>query len=96
MKRARVSYNRFQAGLPNETSHQTFTRYRIADRTEAEIITWLDDQSRYILRCSARRPVTDKVAQATFRATVATYAIPPSTPAAQRHALYRPLPTGRG
>jgi transposase InsO family protein len=86
-KRPKASYIRFQAAMPNETWQSDFTHYRLADHTagdtelgtDVEIITWLDDHSRYVLHCMAHRPVTAKIVLATFRATVATYGIPAST-----------------
>jgi hypothetical protein len=42
---------RFQAELPNETWQADFTHYRLADGTDTEILTWLDDHSRYAPRC---------------------------------------------
>jgi transposase InsO family protein len=90
-KRPKASYIRFQAAMPNETWQSDFTHYRLADNThhnnehntdhstDAEIITWLDDHSRYALHCTAHQPVTAKIVLATFRATVAAHGIPAST-----------------
>ena len=82
-KRPKASYIRFQAALPNECWQSDFTHYRLADDTPAgtdvEVITWLDDHSRYVLHCSAHQPVTAKIVLATFRQSVATYGIPAST-----------------
>ncbi|MCA1695570.1 MAG: integrase core domain-containing protein, partial [Actinobacteria bacterium] len=82
-KRPKASYIRFQAAMPNETWQSDFTHYRLTDGTEygtdAEIITWLDDHSRFALHCSAHQPVTAKIVLATFRTTVAGYEIPAST-----------------
>jgi len=78
-KRPKASYIRFQAAMPNETWQSDFTHYRLTDGRDVEIITWLDDHSRYVLHCSAHTPVTAKIVLATFRATVAAYGIPAST-----------------
>lgn len=86
-KRPKASYIRFEAAMPNETWQSDFTHYRLADDTadgtgqgtDVEIITWLDDHSRYVLHSSAHDPVTAKIVLATFRATVAAYGIPAST-----------------
>jgi transposase InsO family protein len=86
-KRPKASYIRFQADMPNETWQSDFTHYRLTDGsehghdlgTDVEIITWLDDHSRYALHCSAHRPVTAKIVLATFRDTVAAHGIPAST-----------------
>ena len=44
-----LSYVRIQADMPNETWQSDFTHYRLTDGTDTEIITWLDDHSRYAL-----------------------------------------------
>lgn len=53
------SYIRFEADQPNETWQSDFTHYRLANGTpgglDVEIITWLDDDSRYAL-CLPPRP----------------------------------------
>ena len=50
--RPRSSYVRFQAALPNQT-WQADSRPLLADTTDAEVLTWLDDHSRYALHVSA-------------------------------------------
>ena len=42
-KRPKSSYIRFEAAMPNETWQSDFTHYRIADGSDVEIISWLDD-----------------------------------------------------
>jgi transposase InsO family protein len=78
-KRPRSSYVRFQAALPNQTWQADFTHYRLADATDAEVLTWLDDHSRYALHVSAHAPVTGPVVLAAFRAAVAAHGVPAST-----------------
>ena len=78
-KRPRSSYVRFQAALPNETWQADFTHYRLADATDAEVLTWLDDHSRYALHVSAHAPVTGPGVLAAFRAAVAAHGTPAST-----------------
>ncbi|HET6877668.1 MAG TPA: DDE-type integrase/transposase/recombinase [Jatrophihabitans sp.] len=78
-KRPKASYIRFQAEQPNECWQSDFTHYRLAEGTDVEIITWLDDHSRYVLHCSAHTPVTGTIVLASFRQSVATYGIPAST-----------------
>jgi transposase InsO family protein len=83
-KRPKNSYIRFQAAMPNECWQSDFTHYRLthpdgSPGADVEIITWLDDHSRYVLHCSAHTPVTGKVVLATFRQSVAAYGIPAST-----------------
>jgi transposase InsO family protein len=78
-KRPRSSYIRFQAELPNETWQADFTHYRLADGTDTEILTWLDDHSRYALHVSAWPRVTGPIVRDTFRQAVAAHGVPAST-----------------
>ena len=57
-KRPKSSYIRFEADMPNECWQSGFTRYPLADRTDTQILTWLDDHSRYALSVTARSRVT--------------------------------------
>ncbi|QFY08504.1 IS481 family transposase [Nonomuraea phyllanthi] len=78
-KRPRSSYIRFQAALPNETWQADFTHYRLTDGTDAEILTWLDDHSRYALHITCRRRITGHIVRDTFRQAVAAHGVPAST-----------------
>ncbi len=78
-KRPKTSYTRFEAAMPNECWQSDFTHYPLADGTDIEILSWLDDHSRYVLHASAHRPVTGKIVLATFRETYCNYGVPAST-----------------
>src|SRR3954452_5649927 len=78
-KRPRSSYVRFEASLPNETWQSDFTHYRLADGTDVEILSWLDDCTRFLLYVSAHRRVTGPIVLASFRASVQANGIPAST-----------------
>jgi len=78
-KKPKSSYIRFQAEQPNETWQADFTHHRLADSTDIEILTWLDDHSRYALSVTAHRPVTGPAVVTTFRNTIATHGTPLST-----------------
>ena len=78
-KRPKSSYLRFAADLPNECWQSDFTHYPLADGTDAEILAWLDDHSRYLLRVTAHRRVTGPIVLAAFRAAVAGHGAPAST-----------------
>ena len=78
-KRPRSSYIRFQADLPNEMWQTDFTHWRLADRNEVEILSWLDDHSRYALSVTAHHRVTGPIVLDRFRQTVASHGIPAST-----------------
>ncbi len=83
-KRPKSSYIRFEAEQPNETWQSDFTHYRLTrpdgrPDPDTEIITWLDDRSRYALHLSAHPRITGPVVLATFRETIAKHGIPVST-----------------
>jgi len=83
-KRPRSSYIRFEAELPNQTWQSDFTHYRLTrpDRTpgaDCEVITWLDDHSRYALHVSAHARVTASIVLATFRHAADLHRYPTST-----------------
>jgi transposase InsO family protein len=78
-KRPRSSYIRFEAELPNECWQSDFMHYPLADGTDTEILSWLDDHSRYALRLTAHQPVTGQIVVDEFRAAVTTHGIPAST-----------------
>jgi transposase InsO family protein len=78
-KRPRSSYVRFEATMPNQTWQSDFTHYRLADGHDAEILTWLDDCTRYALHLSAHPRVTGPIVVRTFRETAGQHGIPAST-----------------
>ena len=60
--------------MPNETWQSDFTHYRLtrpdgSPGADTEIITWLDDHSRYALHVTAHARVTGPIVLATFRAS---------------------------
>ncbi len=95
-KRPKASYIRFQADMPNECWQSDFTHYRLADGTDTEIITWLDDHSRYVLHCSAHQPVTARTALHTFTAAATEHGPPASTLTDNGMIYTVRLATGRG
>src|SRR5215467_7791373 len=78
-KRPKSSYIRFAAELPNECWQSDFTHYPLADGTGTEVLTWLDDHSRYALSVTAWNRVTGPIVLATFRGCVTEHGIPAST-----------------
>lgn len=78
-KRPKSSYVRFEAAQPNETWQADFTHYPLADGTDTEILTWLDDCARYALSVTAHARVTGPIVLASFREAVAAQGIPAST-----------------
>ena len=83
-KRPKSSYIRFEAEQPNETWQSDFTHYRLTRRngtpgTDVEILTWLDDHSRYALHLSAHSRVTATIVHTTFVETAGQHGYPAST-----------------
>ena len=78
-KRPRSSYVRFQAEQPNQTWQSDFTHYPLATGEDAEIISWLDDHSRYALHVSAHHRITGQLVVHTFTAAAAEHGFPAST-----------------
>jgi transposase InsO family protein len=83
-KKPKSSYIRFQAAMPNETWQSDFTHYRLTrpdgrPGADTEILTWLDDCTRYALRVTAHHRVTGTIVLTTFREIVAEHGIPAST-----------------
>ena len=78
-KRPKASYIRFEAAMPNETWQSDFTHYRLANGTDVEILTWLDDCTRYAVWVTAHRRVTAPIVLAEFRQAVKNAGIPAST-----------------
>ena len=83
-KKPKSSYIRFAAAMPNETWQADFTHYRLTrpdgrPGADTEILTWLDDCSRYALSVTVHHRVTGPIVLKTFRETVAEHGIPAST-----------------
>jgi transposase InsO family protein len=83
-KRPKSSYIRFEADLPNETWQSDFTHYRLTQPggqpgADVEIITWLDDHSRYALHVTAHPRITGPIVLSTFTAAADTHGYPAST-----------------
>ena len=80
----RSSYVRFAAEQPNETWQADFTHYRLTrpdgrPGPDTEILSWLDDHSRFAISVTAHVRVTGPIVVAEFREAVATHGIPAST-----------------
>ena len=81
-ERPRASWRSFSAALPNQLWQADFTHWSLADRTDVEILTYLDDHSRYAIACTAHRVTTVRPHRSLDRATPATAyrALPMATP----------------
>jgi transposase InsO family protein len=83
-KRPKSSYVRFEAELPNQTWQSDFTHYRLTrpdgrPGADVEILSWLDDHSRYALHLSAHARVSAQIVLATFREAAGQHGYPAST-----------------
>ena len=82
-KKPKSPYIRFQAMMPNETWPSDFTHYPLTDIETfpkgIEIITWLDDCTRYALGVSAHRAISTPIVKATFGKAAGQHGIPAST-----------------
>jgi transposase InsO family protein len=78
-KRPKSSWIRFAAELPNQLWQSDFTHWQLSAGTETEILSWLDDHSRYALRVTAHQRVTGPIVRDAFRAAVAAYGAPAGT-----------------
>jgi transposase InsO family protein len=78
-KRPRSSYLRFAAEMPNECWQSDFTHYPLAGEAGTEILTWLDDHSRYALSVTAHHRVSGRAVLETFRAACQEHGAPDST-----------------
>lgn len=83
-KRPKSSYIRFQAAMPNECWQSDFTHYRLTrpdgrPGPDTEILTWLDDHSRYALSVTAHHRITGPIVLTSFRKAAAQHGYPAST-----------------
>jgi len=82
-KRPKSSYIRFEADQPNETWQSDFTHYPLADTPRfphgVEVLTWLDDHSRYALHISAHLRVSATDVLAGFTKAAGQHGYPAST-----------------
>jgi len=83
-KKPKSSYIRFAAAMPNQCWQSDFTHYRLGrpdgrPGADVEIISWLDDCTRYALHVSAHKAITTAIVKDTFRETAGQHGIPAST-----------------
>lgn len=78
-KRPKAYIIRFEAVQPNETWQSDFTHWRLADGSDVEIINWLDDHSRLLLRCTVFKAITGVIVIDSFNACRSEYGTPFST-----------------
>lgn len=77
-KKPKSAYLRFEAAQPNECWQSDFTHVRLPGG-DVEVITWLDDHSRYALHISAHQRITGQIVLTTFRDAMSEHGCPAST-----------------
>ena len=95
-KRPKSSYIRFAAEQPNERWQSDFIHWDLADGTEVEIVSWIDDHSRQALSVTACPVTTGELTLATFRAACQQYGVPASTLTDNGNVYTTRLAGGRG
>jgi transposase InsO family protein len=83
-KRPKASYIRFEADQPNQCWQADFTHYRLTrpdgrPGRDAEILSWIDDCSRYALSVTAHTRVTGPIVLTAFREAASQHGLPAST-----------------
>jgi len=83
-KRPKSSYTHFAADQPNECWQSDFTHYRLSTPdarpgADTEIISWLDDHSRFALLLSVHHRITAAIVLDTFTHTARKHGYPAST-----------------
>jgi hypothetical protein len=78
-KRPKSSYLRIVTEQPNELWQSDFTHWQLAGGQKPEILTWLDDHSRYALSVTCHYRVTGPIVLEAFRAAVAAHGAPAAT-----------------
>jgi len=77
-KRPKSSYIRFEADLPNEMWQTDMTHWQLAEDTGVEILSFIDDHSRYALSVQVCDVVNTRVVIQQFKQTAETQGIPAS------------------
>ena len=77
-KRPKSSIRRFQAAQPNETWQSDMTHWALADGSAVELLSWLDDCSRFLVRITAHARVTAPIVTENFLAAAEEHGLPAS------------------
>ncbi len=78
-KKPKSAYHRFEADLPNECWQADMTHVRLLNGDDVEVLSWIDDHSRYALSITAHQRVTSTIVVDTFTRTCADQGTPYST-----------------
>jgi transposase InsO family protein len=77
-KRPKSSIRRFAAACPNECWQSDMTHWHLADSTGVEILSWLDDHARFLVRITAHQVVTAPTVTTEFLAAANAHGLPAS------------------
>lgn len=77
-KKPKSAYIRFQADLPNETWQGDFTHWHLATGAGVEVLSFIDDHSRYALSVTALRRVNGPAVVDAFTTAAQAHGIPAS------------------
>jgi transposase InsO family protein len=77
-KRPKSSYIRFEAALPNETWQTDMCHWRLQNGAEFELLSWIDDHSRYCLGVTVHKRVNAPIVVETFHQAAKTHGYPAS------------------
>ena len=94
-KRPRSSWRRFAADQPNERWQADITHWRLADRTEVEILNVIDDHSRVCVAATARRVFTGGQVWQVFAAAIGRWG-PPAEVLSDNGAVFTGKQRGQG
>jgi transposase InsO family protein len=94
-KRPRSSWHRFCAEQPNERWQADITHWRLADRSEVEILNIVDDHSRICIASVARRVIPGPQVWAIFAAAIGRWG-PPAEVLTDNGAVFTGKQRGQG
>ena len=77
-KRPKSSYIRFEAELPNETWQSDVCHWRMADDSQVDILTWLDDHSRYAISVTVHDLINGRIIAESLTAAAKAHRFPAS------------------
>jgi transposase InsO family protein len=78
-KKPKIYLQRFEALQPNETWQSDVTHYRLANKKVVDVLNFLDDHSRLLIRSTVHPTVTGQIVVQEFRNAIAEFGPPQST-----------------
>ena len=78
-KKPKIHLQRFEALQPNETWQSDVTHFRLANKKVVDVLNFLDDHSRLLIRSTVHPTVTGQIVVQEFRNAIAEFGPPQST-----------------